>query len=252
MTSRPSDARGFTVAIISTLGMGLNAIEGTFDEIWDNGNDRVEYNTASGAGNSYAFGEINNHHVVLAYMPGMGKAHGAAGRKQRAFAPAFPTSDSHCWLGSVAVSRYRDIFLGEIQSFLQQLQSYLQQHHTTMNHSVCSSSTICDVAPHQPGEQLQCSPDALVTRTPAYAETSAPQIHFGRFTLGDQVTKSGISRDLISKANDMGSEMEGAGTWDIMPTIIIKDVCDHTDSYKNKKWQRFASVAVAAYAKAGL
>jgi nucleoside phosphorylase len=50
----------------------------------------------------------------------------------------------------------------------------------------------------------------------------------------------------------MGFEMEGAGTWDIMPTIIIKDVCDHTDSHKNKKWQRFASVAVAACAKAVL
>jgi hypothetical protein len=103
-----------------------------------------------------------------------------------------------------------------------------------MKHSVYSSSTICDIAQHQPSEQLQCSPDVLVTRTPAYAETSAPQIHFSRFALGDQVTKSGISRDLISKANDMGFEMEGAGTWDIMPTIIIKDVCDHTDSHKNK------------------
>jgi hypothetical protein len=79
LTSRPSDARGFTVAIISTLRIELNAIEGTFDEFWDNENDRVAYTTASGARNSYAFGEIYNHHVVLAYVPGMGKAHGAAG-----------------------------------------------------------------------------------------------------------------------------------------------------------------------------
>jgi nucleoside phosphorylase len=65
------------VAIISTLGVELDAIEGAFDE-WDNENDRVIYNTTSGDVNWYAILEINNHPVVLAYMPGMGKAHGAA------------------------------------------------------------------------------------------------------------------------------------------------------------------------------
>jgi nucleoside phosphorylase len=63
--------------------------------------------------------------------------------------------------------------------------------------------------------------------------------------------KSGIIRDQISKETDvLQFKMEGAGVGDILPTIIIKAVCDDTDSHKNKKWQRFASVAAAACAKA--
>jgi nucleoside phosphorylase len=44
--------------------------------------------------------------------------------------------------------------------------------------------------------------------------------------------------------------MEGAGVWDVFPTIIIKGVCDYADSHKNKKWQKYSSVTAAACAKA--
>lgn len=44
--------------------------------------------------------------------------------------------------------------------------------------------------------------------------------------------------------------MEGAGIWDKIPYIIIKGVCDYTDSYKHKRWQDFAAATAAASIKA--
>ena len=44
--------------------------------------------------------------------------------------------------------------------------------------------------------------------------------------------------------------MEGAGTWDQLPTVIVKSVCDYADSHKNKGWQGYAAVTAASCAKA--
>jgi hypothetical protein len=39
---------------------------------------------------------------------------------------------------------------------------------------------------------------------------------------------------------------KGAGVSDNFPTIVIKGVCDYTDSHKNKKWQPYTAVTAAA------
>ena len=44
-------------------------------------------------------------------------------------------------------------------------------------------------------------------------------------------------------------EMEGAGVWDVLPTIIVKGICDYADSHKNKGWQKFAAARAATCAK---
>jgi nucleoside phosphorylase len=47
-------------------------------------------------------------------------------------------------------------------------------------------------------------------------------------------------------------EMESAGAWDYLPTIVIKSVCDYADSHKNKEWQEYAAATAAACTKAFL
>ncbi len=44
--------------------------------------------------------------------------------------------------------------------------------------------------------------------------------------------------------------MEGAGIWDEVPCIIVKAICDYTDSHKNKRWQDYAAAAAASTMKA--
>jgi len=68
---------------------------------------------------------------------------------------------------------------------------------------------------------------------------------------GDTVMKSGVARDAVATAEGIiAFEMEAAGIWEQLPTIIIKAVCDYADSHKNKKWQTYAAGAAAAAAKA--
>ncbi|PCG92612.1 NB-ARC [Penicillium occitanis (nom. inval.)] len=78
-------------------------------------------------------------------------------------------------------------------------------------------------------------------------------IHFGRMACSSQVVKTGQERDRIaSEEGVIGFEMESAGTWDYIPTIVIKSVCDYADSHKDKRWQAHASITAAACTKAVL
>ena len=65
--------------------------------------------------------------------------------------------------------------------------------------------------------------------------------------------KSGIHRDrIVAKEQVIAFEMEGAGSWDSISTVIIKSACDYADSHKNKAWQKYASATAAACTKAVL
>ncbi|CAG8342501.1 unnamed protein product [Penicillium nalgiovense] len=43
--------------------------------------------------------------------------------------------------------------------------------------------------------------------------------------------------------------MEAAGLMNDFPCLVIRGICDYADSHKNKEWQGYAAIAVAAYAK---
>jgi hypothetical protein len=44
-------------------------------------------------------------------------------------------------------------------------------------------------------------------------------------------------------------EMEAAGVMDEYPCVVVRGICDYTDSHKNKGWQDYAAATAAAYAK---
>jgi hypothetical protein len=43
--------------------------------------------------------------------------------------------------------------------------------------------------------------------------------------------------------------MEAAGLMDYFPCLVIRGLCDYSDSHKTKRWQSYAAVVAAAYAK---
>ena len=78
------------------------------------------------------------------------------------------------------------------------------------------------------------------------------EIHYGLIASGNQVMKDAKKRDEIS--NDMGEsvlcfEMEAAGLMNDFPCLVIRGICDYSDSHKNKEWQRYAAAVAAAEAK---
>ncbi|RKL34014.1 hypothetical protein BFJ72_g9501 [Fusarium proliferatum] len=93
-----------------------------------------------------------------------------------------------------------------------------------------------------------CDQSQLVSR-PARPNTD-PFIHYGRIASGNQVIKDTITRDKLSE--ELGVicfEMEAAGLMNGSPYLVIRGICDYSDSHKNKKWQEHAALMAAAYTK---
>jgi nucleoside phosphorylase len=43
--------------------------------------------------------------------------------------------------------------------------------------------------------------------------------------------------------------MEAAGLMNQFPCLVIRGICDYSDTHKNKGWQGYAAMVAAAYAK---
>ena len=67
-------------------------------------------------------------------------------------------------------------------------------------------------------------------------EAQKASIHFGRIACSNQVIKSRQHCDrIVANEGVIAFEIESASTWDYVPTIVIKSMCDYADSHKNKK-----------------
>lgn len=81
-------------------------------------------------------------------------------------------------------------------------------------------------------------------------EDDSPQVHYGIIASGNQVMKDGATRDrLKEELNVLCFEMEAAGLMDTFPCLVIRGICDYSDSHKNDCWQKYAAGTAAAYAK---
>lgn len=99
-----------------------------------------------------------------------------------------------------------------------------------------------------------CGREELVWRDPR--EDDGPFIHYGIIASGDRVIKDAQVRDQIAnriKDNTGGDclcfEMEAAGLMDGFPCLVIRGVSDYSDTHKNWRWQGYASMTAAAFAK---
>jgi nucleoside phosphorylase/tetratricopeptide (TPR) repeat protein len=102
--------------------------------------------------------------------------------------------------------------------------------------------------PESEGSCVKCDRTHLVDRESR--PSNEPLVHYGLIASGNQVMKHGLTRDRL--ANEHGIicfEMEAAGLMNQLPCLVIRGICDYSDSHKNKQWQGYASLTAAAYAK---
>ncbi|UKZ69191.1 uncharacterized protein TrAtP1_010201 [Trichoderma atroviride] len=75
-------------------------------------------------------------------------------------------------------------------------------------------------------------------------------IHYGLVASANQVMKDATTRDKLALHNEvLCFEMEAAGLMNDFSCLVIRGICDYSDSHKNKDWQGYAAMAAAAYAK---
>ncbi|KAN0070269.1 hypothetical protein V8E54_011850 [Elaphomyces granulatus] len=93
-----------------------------------------------------------------------------------------------------------------------------------------------------------CDKERLIQRIPRIPDV--PIIHYGLIGSADQVMRHGVTREKLRQ--DRGIlcfEMEAAGLMDNFPCLVIRGICDYSDTHKNKNWQPYAAATAAAYAK---
>uniref|UniRef100_A0A0B7KH92 NACHT domain-containing protein n=1 Tax=Bionectria ochroleuca TaxID=29856 RepID=A0A0B7KH92_BIOOC len=89
----------------------------------------------------------------------------------------------------------------------------------------------------------------LVTRQ-ARPFNNGPLIHYGLIASGNSLIKDAKIRDKLgAEKGVLCFEMEAAGLMNQFPCLVIRGICDYSDSHKNKAWQPYAAVAAAAYTK---
>ncbi|KAN0077438.1 hypothetical protein V8E54_005742 [Elaphomyces granulatus] len=102
--------------------------------------------------------------------------------------------------------------------------------------------------PHSEDTCINCDERQLIHRDPRTLDE--PQIHYGLIASGNQVMKHGKTRDRLAKEYGMLCfEMEAAGLMNQLPCLVIRGICDYSDSHKSKQWQGYAALTAAAYAK---
>jgi nucleoside phosphorylase len=93
-----------------------------------------------------------------------------------------------------------------------------------------------------------CDEERLIQRKPR--TTNVPVIHYGLIGSANQVMRHGVTREKLRQERGIICfEMEAAGLMDNFPCLVIRGICDYSDTHKNKNWQRYAAAAAAAYAK---
>ena len=96
----------------------------------------------------------------------------------------------------------------------------------------------------------RCDAEMLVNREPLQRTSSLPVVHYGTIASGNSVMKDGKTRERLRKKFGISCfEMEAAGLVNHFQCVVIRGICDYSDSHKNKAWQPYAAAVAAAYAK---
>jgi nucleoside phosphorylase len=109
---------------------------------------------------------------------------------------------------------------------------------------------------HPPDGEASCAavcgndPSNLTSRRERTEDEDNPTIHYGLIASANQLMKDASVRDKLAADKDvLCFEMEAAGLMNEFPCLVIRGICDYSDSHKNKEWQGYAAMAAAAYTK---
>jgi nucleoside phosphorylase len=99
---------------------------------------------------------------------------------------------------------------------------------------------------------VQCGtqPERIVQRHDRTSNEDNLAISHGMIASGSLLVKDAQIRDYLAREKGvMCFEMEAAGLMNHFPCLVVRGICDYSDSHKNKMWQGYAAMTAAAYAK---
>ncbi|KAL7958166.1 hypothetical protein V8C34DRAFT_324331 [Trichoderma compactum] len=77
-----------------------------------------------------------------------------------------------------------------------------------------------------------------------------PMIHYGLIASANQLMKDAVLRDRLAAEKDVKCfETEAAGLMNHFPCLVIRGICDYSDSHKIKEWRGYSAMVAAMYTK---
>ncbi|RAK88486.1 purine and uridine phosphorylase [Aspergillus costaricaensis CBS 115574] len=246
----------YTIACICPMGVELAAVEGMMDEQHPNLPSSIDKNT-------YTFGRMGAHNIVVAVMPEAGNGRAAAVATQLSsdfqsirfslligIGGGIPdiARDIDIRLGDVVVSRPSNWFGGVVQFDRGKDHSYNQFERTGMLQKPPDIllSTV---------QRLEALHARVDSRIPVFLEEMLarfPKMRKRNYVYQgatkDQLFRMDVKREIFKA--DLGilcAEMEAAGLINNFPCLIIRGICDYADSHKNKAWQPYAAATAAGH-----
>ncbi|KAK6519660.1 hypothetical protein TWF281_003482 [Arthrobotrys megalospora] len=260
--------------------------------------------------NTYAYGVINGHYVVIGCLPvgcyGTVSAATVAKDMIRSFpnlrfalmvgiAGGAPTPENDVRLGDVVVSQPGRDHGGVVQLDLgKQLQGEGEQFQRTGQLNSPPSVLLGAMTqllrvhrdpkkPNKLAEHTKLMDDMLDFRRPALEQdrlyetdylhqsedktclncqagrvVSRPRrtgnrgfmIHYGTIASSNTLMRDAVERDRYARElNILCFEMEAAGLMNSLPCLVVRGICDYSDSHKNDEWRNYAALTAAAYAR---
>ncbi|KAJ5892004.1 uncharacterized protein N7473_008232 [Penicillium subrubescens] len=231
--------------------------------------------------NDYTLGKVGKHNVVISVLPygeyGISSATGVA---KEDMLHSFPNVRIGLMvgIGGGAPSPKHDIRLGDIVEF--QETGVLIQPPKVLRAAVHGLRAQYELDGHQLEEAINsilkkkprlqqnykqpdpkkravrqsavCSddPSNLIPRRERTENENNPAIHYGLIASANRLMKDALLRDKLAKEkNVLCFEMEAAGLMNEFPCLVIRGICDYSDTHKNKEWQGYAAMAASAFAK---
>ncbi|KAM0543158.1 hypothetical protein ACHAPJ_012456 [Fusarium lateritium] len=159
-----------------------------------------------------------------------------------------------------AVSVLKTTYIAEGHQLRHQIARILERNKRLIRQGYCRPSAASDRLYrsdivhqdfcHGHGDSCSVSPDHAMDRPERAEDEDDPAIHYGLIASANQLVKDAkIRDDLAMKNGVLCFEMEAAGLMNHFPCLIIRGICDYSDSHTNKQWQGYAAMTAAAYAK---
>ncbi|QYS95879.1 hypothetical protein H0G86_003147 [Trichoderma simmonsii] len=224
--------------------------------------------------NAYTLGHIGSHNIVIAglalggFDDSGGGAAGVASDMLNTFpnikiglvagiGNAAPSPKHGIKLGDVVVSAAGGVSQIELSEEMRkrifQMTGFAVQPSTLLRTAVDGLKARYKTKRHQFEEDIS----RILKKYDGLAEHRRPEgaqagdkisIHYGSIVSGGQVMKDTIPQDKPNGENDvLCTDTAVSGLMNGFPCLAIRGICD--DSDPNKKWQGYAGMAAAAYAK---
>lgn len=99
-------------------------------------------------------------------------------------------------------------------------------------------------------ESCDAATEHVIHRRQRDGDEDDPAIHYWTIASANQLIKYALLRDQFSKEHGfLRFGMEAAALMIDFLCLVVRGICDYSDTHKNKQWRGHASITAAAYTK---